>query len=138
MYGPSQFVALPVGPATAGIDYALPGGELTEIRALAFVLDTAGGGAARQVVVQLEDGTGEPVYAVAAPATQAGGLTVTYSFAPLVPMAGSAALGTITGPLLGYVSGDPSRLVVSVVSASAGDSLLSGRLTVCQYDREQG
>lgn len=128
-----EVAALPEGAASTGIVYPLPGGEYTRLGALSFVLSTAAGGGNRQVIVQLVDGTGATVFAVAAPGVQAGGLTVGYSFAPLVPAAGSSALGFQTGPLAGGWLPTNVSVEVQVTSAAAGDVLTSGRLLVGQH-----
>jgi hypothetical protein len=133
--GPAEVVALPSGAASGGISYPLPGGEVTAIEALAFTLVCGAGVANRQVVASLEDGTGATVYAVAAPAVQAANSTVVYSFAPLVPSFGTAALGFMGGPFPGVRYADNMTLVVHVAAAQAGDSIVGGRLLVKQYQR---
>lgn len=136
MYGPSQIVALPAEVSPAGIRYGLPGGERTEIEGLCFTLVTSNAVANRQVLARLQDGTSVDVYAVAAPAVQVASETVVYSFAPLVPAFGTAALGFMGGPYPEACSGDPLFVVVTVVNADANDVISDGRLTVKQYPIE--
>jgi hypothetical protein len=135
VYGPSQIVALPSTVSPAGITYPLPGGELTEIESLCFKLVTSAAVANRQVIARLQDALGIDTFAVAAPAVQTATTTVVYSFAPLVPVFGTLALGFMGGPFPRAFSGDNLTLVVSVVNAGAGDVIEDGRLTVKQYPR---
>ena len=136
MYGPTEIVAIPAVASPAGIAYPLPGGERTEIEGLCFTLVTSNHVANRRVVARLQDGTGTDVYAVAAPQVQVASETVVYSFAPLVPSDGDSAIGFMTGPFPKMCSGDPLKVVVTVVNADANDVIHSGRLTVKQYPVE--
>lgn len=136
MHGLAEAVALPSGLASAGISYPLPGGEVTSIEGLSFALTCAGGGGARQVVVQLQDALGVAVFANAAPGTHASGLTVVYSFGPNVAPFGSDTLGFMGASFPGLRYADNLTVVVQVVSAGGTDTLFDGRLLVCQYVRE--
>jgi hypothetical protein len=133
--GGAEAVALPSGLASGGIAYPLPGGELTSIEALAFTVTTAAGGGARQVLAQLVDALSVPVFTVAAPGTQAGGLTVRYSFAPDVPAFGSSGLGAMGGPFPRARWADNLELFVTVANTSAADTIFDGRLVVHQHER---
>lgn len=133
----SQVVALPPGNGPGGVTYPLPGGELTRIESLSFELATSNAVAARQVIAGLQDALGAWVFAVAAPGTQAASLTVVYSFAPLVPVFGSAAAGFIGGPFPRAWSGDNLAVAVRVVNGAAGDNITAGRLTVIQRPRQR-
>lgn len=133
-----QVAALEASAATAGINYPLPGGEITRIGGLAFVLVTDGTVANRQVVARLEDETGAVVYAIAAPAVQTASLTVVYSFSGRSPAFGTAALGFIGGPFFDGGAANNLALVVSVAAAAAGDRLSAARLLVSQHERQHG
>jgi hypothetical protein len=130
-----RVIALDAAAATAGLVYEFPGDSLFAIRSLAFKLTTAAGGGARQVIAELEDAFGAPVFAVAAPGTQAGGLTVEYSFAPLVPAFGSAALGAMGGPFAGSLLPQNMQVAITVAAAAAGDLIFDGRLLVHRLER---
>lgn len=132
-----RVVALPAGAASAGITYDVPGATLVQVEALAFVLTTAAGGAARQVIAQVRDALGATVYGVAAPATQAGGTTVVYSFAPLIPAGGSVAVQFMQAPFIGARLPQNMTILVFAVSAGAGDLILAPRLLVRQWALEQ-
>ena len=139
MRGWPQAVALDSAAGTAGLTYVFPGAVLVKVTSLAFQVTTAAGGIARQVVVHLQDGTTFDCYGVAAPGTQAGGLTVTYSFAPLVPAGGSSALGFQQAPFADDWLPENMRVVVNVANAAAGDLIHSARMIVHQMPmRELG
>lgn len=102
------------------------------VRSVSFTLACAVNAAARQVLVSLLDSTGTPVFTVPAPATQGSGQTVRYSFAPLVPAFGSAALGAMGGPFDGGELPPNLDLAVHVGAAVAGDLVKLGRVVVLQ------
>lgn len=136
-HGESRVIALPADTGTVGLTYDFPGVELFKLESVAFVVTTAAGGGARQVVVSLVDALGVAVFANAAPATQAGGTTVQYGFGPDVAAFGSAALGFIGGVFTGSRLPGNMTFRVQVVSAAAGDQVFNARLLVCQYDYVQ-
>lgn len=135
--GEPRVIALPGNTGTNGLIYDFPGVEHFRLESLAFVLSTAGGGGNRQVVAQLEDATRAAVFANAAPAAQAGGLTVQYSFAPLTVAYGSGAAGFMGAAFVGGMLPGNMRISVQVVSANPGDMLFNARVLVCQYDYVQ-
>lgn len=139
MRGWPQAVALDNASGSAGLNYVFPGAVLVKLTSLAFKLTTAAGGGARQVIARLEDGTNVTAFAVAAPGTQAGGLTVTYSFAPLLTAGGSSALGFQQAPFVGGWLPENLTLLVGVTAAAAGDLVHDGRMLVSQIPmRELG
>lgn len=131
---------LGIRDATTAQTFILPRIEWIEVTSLAVTLVTAAGGGARQLVVELEDGNGVPIFGVAAPGTQAGGLTVLYSFAPLVPAGGSSALGFQQAPFPGKRLPGNTRLVFTVSGNAAGDHFSTSRLAVheCLIDYDAG
>lgn len=127
-----RVVAFADGLAAAGFAYEFPGATVVSLESLCFTLVATAGVANRQVAVSLLDSTGHPVFRVAAPAVQTAGLTVSYSFAPLVPASGTAAGGAMTGPLAGGWLPGNLTLAVTVGAAQAGDALGFGRLLLAQ------
>jgi hypothetical protein len=134
----TRVVALPGGLASAGLAYDFPGVVEFQVLSVSFKLVTAGGGGARQVLAGLKDSTGADVFSVAAPATQAGGLTVVYSFAGWTPGFGSGALGRIGGPFIASKIAENLTLVASVSGFGAGDVISAARLLVRQWPRAVG
>lgn len=128
-----EVVSLPGGAAGSGVTYRLPGGERTRIGSLAFRVDCAGGGPDRQVVAQLFDGTDTPLFSAVAPGLQASGTGVAYSFAPLVPLFGSAALGFMGGPFPGGWLPPNIYVFIGIANIGVGDVITNGRLVVGQY-----
>lgn len=135
--GEPRVIALPGDTGAAGLRYDFPGVETFRLESLAFAVTTAGGGGARQVVAQLEDSTGAPVFVNAAPGTQAGGLTVVYSFAPMTVAFGSGAAGFMGAAFVGGRLPGNMSISIQVVSASPGDLIFNARVLVCQYDYVQ-
>lgn len=136
--GEHRIVSLPGGLASAGIAYDFPGVIAFQVSSVAFEVVTAAGGGARQVVAGLRDASGADVFAVAAPATQAGGLTVVYSFSGWTPPFGSGALGRIGGPFLAAKLAENLTLFVAVAGTAGGDAITAGRLLVRQWPRIGG
>jgi hypothetical protein len=130
---PPDVIDLGGAAGTAGLAHDFPLSTIVELHSLAFVVACAGGGAARQVVVELQDGRGTTVYGIAAPGTQASGQTVTYSFAPLVSAFGSGSLGFMGGPLPGGRLPFNMSLAVTLVGAGASDTITDATLLVRQY-----
>lgn len=116
----------------AGLTYDLPLSVITELQAVTFTLTTAAGGGARQVVFEIRDGFGVTVYGIAAPGTQAGGLSVVYSFARDVTVYGSSALGFMGGPVPGGWLPENLSLLALVTGAAAGDLITNARMLVRQ------
>lgn len=121
-----------------GLAYDFPGVVKFQVLAVSFKLVTAAGGGARQVLAGLQDSTGADVFAVAAPATQAGGLTVVYSFSGWTPPFGSGALGRIGGPFIDARIAENLTFVASVSAAGGGDTISAARLLVRQWPRAVG
>jgi hypothetical protein len=86
----------------------------------------------------LEDSTGAVVFSVAAPATQAGGLTVVYSFSGWTPAAGSGALGRVVGPFIDATIAENLTLTVAVSGTSPADAISNARVLVKQWPRDVG
>jgi len=131
-HGESRVVALNNALAGGGITYEFGGEWVYQVEAVCLTLTTAAGGGARFVTVLLIDSTGAVVYAVSAPNTQGGGLTVRYSFAPFVTAFGSASLGAMGAPFPSIDLPGNVSLQVGVASAEAGDAITDGRLIVKQ------
>lgn len=131
-------VALSPGLASAGTTFVFPRSERWRVRAVSFTLTTAAGGGARQVFAELHDPAGNPVFAVAAPATQAGGLTVRYSFANGVQAGGTAALGRLIESFFDGWLPDNISLVVVVTGTAAADQLSAGTVLVDQWPIRPG
>jgi hypothetical protein len=128
-----QVVALPAVLGSAGLTFHLPAGAVSQIGSFCFTLVTDGNAANRQVVVEVVDGLKVPVFAVAAPAVQAASLTVVYSFAPLVPAFGTAALGAMGGPFISRAAeADNLTVTVTVGAHQVGDKITGGRLLAKQ------
>lgn len=126
----SDVIALGGGAASGGLAYDFPQAAEFKLYGLAFQLVTAAGGGNRQALVTVEDGTGVPVFRIAAPGVQAGGLTVVYSFANDSPTFGTAALGSIGGPLPRLWLPRSCSVAISVAGTAAGDALSDGRVLV--------
>lgn len=136
LYGAEcRVIALPGALASAGVEYEFPGVVAFQIEAVTVTLHTVAGGAARQLTAKLLDSTGTPVYGVAAPGTQAGNLTVVYSFAPLLTAGGTSALGFQQAPFIGPRIAENLTLAVNVSGTSAADAITSARLLVRQWQR---
>lgn len=131
--GSPEVVALGGALASAGLEYVFPLATHVALTSVCFELTTAAGGGNRQAVLRLEDGLGATVYAVAAPAVQAGGLTVVYSFGNLVTAFGSAALGFMGAPLPGGELPENLKLIASVGAAAGADLIADGRMLVRQW-----
>lgn len=127
-------IALDDALASAGISDRLAGAVRYTILSVSFKLVTAAGGGARQVVVKLLDATGAVVFAEAASVTQAGGLTVVYSFGGERASFGTAALGFVGGPFVGGRLPQNLTVAVAVTGTSGGDKLSQGRLLVHQLE----
>lgn len=137
--GEPRVVAAPAASAAAGVALALPGVVTFAVVSFAFKLHTAAGGGARQVVAKLVDATGAVLFAEAAPATQAGGLDVVYSFAPDTAAFGSSALGFMGGNFPGRRLPQNLTVEASVAGNAAGDLLEQVRLLVHQWPtRDEG
>jgi hypothetical protein len=133
--GEPRVVAIPGALAAAGIAYPLPGVVKFKPLALSFVLVTAAGGGNRQVLAGLKDSSGAVVFAVAAPAVQAGGLTVVYSFSADTTAFGTAALGHMGAPFLDSEVPQNLDVFVTVTTTQAADALSGIRLLVKQWPR---
>jgi hypothetical protein len=134
----ARLLALPGGSAGAGSVYNFPGVVRFNVRTVSFRVATAAGGTARQAVVQLVDAFGAAVFTVAAPATQAGALTVDYSFSAETQTFGSAALGAMGA---GFLRGELPQnltLLVSIFNAAGADSISNVRVLVSQIPRDVG
>jgi len=132
--GRSRTYPFPGKPLTSVVTFTPPVLNEYAFRALAFQVVTAAGGGARQLILRILDPDGATLYGVAAPGTQAGGLTVEYSFAPLVVASGSSALGFQQAPLPGGRWPEHVGLSVTLSGNAAGDKITVGRLSVTQYE----
>lgn len=130
-----RVIAVPGALASAGITYPFPGVDYFKLLSVAFTLTTAAAGAARQVLVRLVDSTGADVFAAAAPATQAGGLAVVYSFSSNTTSFGSGALGHIGAPFLEARIPQNLTLKVTVTGTSGTDAISNARILVEQAKR---
>lgn len=136
-HGSPKVYGVPGALASAGVSYGLPQASSFRIEAVTFRLVTVAGGGARQVTLRVNDGDGVTVYGVASSVTQAGGLTVDYSFGAGIREGGTAALGLVQGPFVGGRLPEHLTVAIAVSGTAAADALSNVRLLVVQWDSDE-